>query len=128
MWRSAKRPERTSFLIGTVLWLPLLLNPELINPVAHRGSIDYQVHSPGFALVDHRLATLIYALIVCLPLLLTPMRRLRWLAGGLALAFTIAQLAFLYAFSSVWCYFSALLSLLVIWVLQEESSVVRPAI
>lgn len=115
-------------LLAALLWLPLLLNPELINPVVHRGSIDYQMQVPGFAPVNQRLVTLIYALIVCLPLLLTPIHRLRWLAGGLALAFTIAQLAFLYAFSSVWCYFSALLSLLVIWVLQGESPSVRPAL
>ena len=109
-------------LLGALLWLPLLLNPQLINPVVNRGSIDYQVLVPAFAPVGHRLVTLIYALIVCVPLLLTPLRRLHWLAGALALAFTMAQLAFLYAFSSVWCYFSALLSLLVIWVLQEEAA------
>ena len=64
--------------------------------------------------------TLLYALIVCLPLLLSPSWRLRWLALALALAFAIAQLAYLHAFSSVWCYFSAVLSILVLWVLAEE--------
>lgn len=38
---------------------------------------------------------------------------------GLAVSFAVAQLAFLHAFSSVWCYFSAVLSLLVLWILRE---------
>jgi hypothetical protein len=37
-----------------------------------------------------------------------PNRRLRWLA-------------FLPAFSSVWCYFSALISILPIWIIRDAS-------
>lgn len=107
------------WLLAALLWTPLLHHPGLISPVVRHGSIDYQAQPPLAALLGHQTVSHFYALIVCLPLLLAPGRRLRWLAVALALAFAVAQLAFLHAFSSVWCYLSALLSVLVVWVLRE---------
>lgn len=109
----------TGWLLAALLWTPLLRDPGRITPVVMHGSIEYQPQLPLAALLGHQPVSLLYALIVCLPLLLAPRRRLRWLALGLALAFAVAQLAFLHAFSSVWCYLSALLSILVVWVLGE---------
>jgi hypothetical protein len=43
-------------------------------------------------------------------------RRPPLLARGLAFALTIAQLAFLHGFGSVWCFLSTLLSMLVLCV------------
>jgi len=108
-------------LLGAGLWIPLLLDPGLINPIVRRGSIDYQVHPAWTDLLGHLAITLIYALIICLPLLLHPYRRLRLLGVALAVVFAVAQLAFLHAFSSVWCYFSALISSLVIWIMRDAS-------
>jgi hypothetical protein len=31
----------------------------------------------------------------------------------------VAQLAFLYAFTSVWCFFSALMSILLLWIIRD---------
>ncbi len=107
-------------LLAARLWIPLLLAPGLIDPIVRHGSIDYQASLSGPALLGHQPGSLLYALIVCLPLLLTSSRRLRWLAVALALAFVVVQVAYLHAFSSVWCYFSAILSVLVVWVLREE--------
>jgi len=39
----------------------------------------------------------------------------------MAVAFGVTQLAFLHAFSSVWCYFSALISMLLIWIIRPAS-------
>lgn len=107
-------------LLAMQLWIPLLLDPGLIQPIERHGSIDYQAEVSGSALLGHQPVTLLYALIICLPLLLSPSWRLRLLALALALAFAVAQLAFLHAFSSVWCYFSAVLSVLVVWVVGEQ--------
>lgn len=108
-------------LMAVLLWLPLLLDSRLISPIVRHGSIDYQVRLPWAESVNHLVVTLIYGLIICLPLLLNDCRRLRWLAVALVVSFAITQLAFLYAFSSVWCFFSALLSVLVIWILLGEA-------
>lgn len=114
------------WLVAAALWIPLLLDPGRIHPAVRHGSIDYQVWLPWSAHLGHGPGSLIYALIICLPLLLSSSRRLPWLAAALALAFAWAQLAFLHAFSSVWCYFSAVLSALVLWILQEEPATTQP--
>jgi hypothetical protein len=108
-------------VLALLLWLPLLAEPGRITPVVRQGSIDYQVLVPGSSLVSHGLVTLVYAGIICVPLLLTSGRRVWLLAAALVLAFGVAQVAFLHAFSSVWCYFSAVLSVLVVWILWTES-------
>lgn len=108
-------------LLGASLWVPLLLDPGLINPTVRGGSIDYQANPHWAVTVGHLPVTLIYGLIVCLPLLLHPYRRLNLLGLALAVAFVVAQVAFLQAFSSVWCYFSAWLSILVLWMVCDDS-------
>ena len=108
-------------LLAGSLWIPLMLHPDLITPIVHHGSINYQMQLSWADRLGHQPIRVIYALIICLPLLCHPNRRLCWLAFSLALGFAVAQLAFLYAFSSVWCYFSAVISVLVLWVLQGEA-------
>lgn len=109
-------------LLGAGLWIPLLFDPGLINPTVRGGSIDYQAHPPWADMMGHLPVTLLYVLIICLPLLLHPYRRLNLLGVALAVAFVVAQVAFLQAFSSVWCYFSALISILMLWILSDEAA------
>lgn len=114
------------WLLAVSLAVPLLVNASQVAPLLRQGSIDYQVRLPWSELLGHQPVTALYALIICVPLLLTPYHRLRWFAAALAVAFVVAQLAFLHAFSSVWCYFSAVLSLLVLWILREPQGQAAP--
>lgn len=107
-------------VLGVWLWVPLLLEPARVTPTVVLGSIDYHALIPSYGLVSHGWGTLIYGLIVTIPLLLTPLRRLRWFAGGLVAAFVYSQVAYTHAFTSVWCYAAALLSVLLIWVVDEQ--------
>jgi hypothetical protein len=72
--------------------------------------------------VSHGWGSLIYGLIVTVPLLLTPFRRLRWFAAAIVIASVYAQVAYLHAFSSVWCYLTAMLSALLLWVVDEPAA------
>jgi hypothetical protein len=51
-----------------------------------------------------------YALIVLVPLLFSTLRELRLFGVLVALSIVVASLAYGYAFVSVWCFFAALLS------------------
>ncbi len=55
------------------LWVPLLLEPARVTPTVVLGSIDYHALIPSYGLVSHGWGTLIYGLIVTIPLLLTPL-------------------------------------------------------
>ncbi|MEB3171285.1 MAG: DUF6629 family protein [Synechococcaceae cyanobacterium] len=107
-------------LLGLLLWLPLLWEPARCSPAVVRGSIDYHCLLLGAGRIGHGLGSVLYGLTVGLPLLLSPLVRLRWFGVLILVAFAITQVFYLYAFSSVWCYFSALLSMQVLWVVAEE--------
>jgi hypothetical protein len=109
-------------LLGAGLWFPLLFDTGLINPIVRLGSIDYQAKPPWTALSGHLAIALTYALIICLPLLLHPYRRLRLLGVALAVSFAVSQLAFQHAFTSVWCYLGALMSILLLWIIRDASA------
>jgi hypothetical protein len=53
--------------------------------------------------------------------------RLRWFGGSLLAAFLITHLAYGYAFTSVWCLFSALLSASLFWILRDPQPLALPA-
>ncbi|MFO7629978.1 MAG: DUF6629 family protein [Prochlorococcaceae cyanobacterium] len=107
-------------VLGVLLWLPLLLDPSRLDPTVVHGSIDYRTQLLAEDLIGHGLGSLIYATTITVPLLLTPYRRLRWFVALLLLSFSAAQVLYLYAFSSVWCYFAAVLSAQVLWIVLEE--------
>jgi hypothetical protein len=109
-------------MLGLWLWVPLLLDPVRVTPTVVLGSIDYNALIPAYGVVSHGWGSLIYGLIVTIPLLLTPLRRLRWFAAAVMAGFVYAQVAYLHAFSSVWCYIVALLSVVLIWVVEEPGT------
>jgi hypothetical protein len=108
-------------LLAAALWLPLLQHPALVQPVIRHGSIAYHMPFPLLGYGGLSLAKVVYVLIICVPLLLTGVAGLRWFSLFIAAAFVLAHLAYSHAFSSVWCYFSALLSLMLFWILRERS-------
>ena len=108
-------------LLAAALWLPLLQHPALVQPVIRHGSIAYHMPFPLLGYGGLSLANALYLLIICVPLLLTGVAGLRWFSLSIAAAFVLAHLAYSHAFSSVWCYLSALLSLLLFWILRDRS-------
>lgn len=98
-------------LLGLVLWLPLLMAPGRAGPVVLAGSLHYGVVDflQGTPLAHTGPA--IYLMFIALPLLLVPRGSVRLFALSLTLAALVAQLWWQYAYTSVWCFFSALLSL-----------------
>jgi len=120
-WR--RRLIRLLALVGLAfglgLWLPLPLDSDRLQIVVVGGSIHYATTFLGSGVINHTLGSGLYALLVGLPLLLVPSGRLRLFGLLVLLAFALAQLAYLHAFTSVWCYFAAVLSALAVWVVSE---------
>jgi hypothetical protein len=121
-----RRPARV-FLAALVLvspvwlWLyaPLATDPGrwLSTEVVHH-SIAYQFSSlPAFQLAPRALWRVAYLASICGPLLVASPGSggglLRAVGGGVVAAlFVVTYLIYWYAFTSVWCFFAALLSLL----------------
>ncbi len=111
--------QGAGLVLGIGLWLPLLLQPTRIEPVVLKGSIDYGLTllmSGGLA----ESIRYLYAVVIGLPLLLLPCAWLRSFGVALLASGLVAEWAYRQAFLSVWCYLSALLSVLIVWIIYTK--------
>lgn len=111
--------QGAGLVLGIGLWLPLLLQPTRIEPVVLKGSIDYGLTllmSGGLA----ESIRYLYAAVIGLPLLLLPYAWLRSFGVALLASGLVAEWAYRQAFLSVWCYLSALLSVLIVWIIYTK--------
>jgi hypothetical protein len=116
---------RALFLFGLAmglwLWLPLLVEPWRIHPSVLLGNLNYTIVTPLHGVLGLDQGSLLYGLVITLPLMLTGSRRLGVFALALALAFALAWFGYRHALPSSWCFFSAALSLLLLWVVREPT-------
>ena len=111
--------QGAGLVLGIGLWLPLLLQPTRLEPVVLKGSIDYGLKllmSGGLA----ESIRYLYAAVIGLPLLLLPYAWLRSFGVALLASGLVAEWAYRQAFLSVWCYLSALLSVLIVWIIYTK--------
>ena len=116
---------RGFFLLGLVmglwLWLPLLLEPWRLQPTVLLGNLNYRSVTPLHSVLGLAQGSLLYGVVITLPLMLTGSRRLGAFALALAMAFALAWFGYRHALPSSWCFFSAALSLLLLWVVREPA-------
>lgn len=97
---------------GTVLYVPILLNPEQLRiDVAHH-SLTYGYDEPlGLKLAPQIVWRLFYLAIISLPLVLVRNKQLVGYSTALVASAFISHTIFWYAFASVWCLFAAIIAL-----------------
>jgi hypothetical protein len=106
-------------LFGASLYLPFLFSPERFAPIVNQGSIDYQTQLIYDPFIPRSVARLMYLLIVVVPLWLSPSRELKIYGCAIPLALIITAWFYNYAFISVWCFFAAILSVSILYILRS---------
>jgi hypothetical protein len=124
-------------LIWFWLYLPLATDPGrwLTVSVAHH-SIRYEFDDlPGFDLVNRNIWRICYLLAICVPFYLCQQKgqpggsKIALWAGLLVAAvFLVSALVFWYAFTSVWCFFAAILSLALVGFFHQLSKPTAPSV
>jgi hypothetical protein len=107
------------------LYLPLALDPErwLVTEVVGH-SLHYEFSGlPAFQAVPRGVWRGLYLVAVCAPLAACSTGPRARLVGGLAVtaSFVVSYLFFWYAFTSVWCFFAAVLALFLCQVFRQLS-------
>ena len=124
-----QRPSMKRWLGGIVaigllfslsLYLPMLLYPNAFDAIVNQGSIDYQTHLIYDTLWPRDVSRFIYLTIVVLSMWLADRWGSRLFAGLSALSLVVTYGAFNYAFVSVWCFFAAVLSLYIVYIIQSD--------
>lgn len=108
-------------LLGALLYASLLRGQAELHVSIVQHSLLYQ-HRPLFDLHwnDWVVRTL-YALVVTLPFLVSNLFALRIFGALLALSLALSAVYFDHAFTSVWCFFAAILSLFLVRLLQAST-------
>lgn len=104
--------------LGAVLYLPLLINPDWAAPIVIQGSIEYQARFLTDA-IPVGLSRLIYGLVLLVPYFLSSYWDIKVWGALIALSALLSYLVFNYVFVSIWCFFAAVLSIYVIYVLVK---------
>ena len=112
-------------LYGLLLWIPLLLDPPGAIPTVLQGSLHYPV--PGLlpGSIGRWVGPPLYAALIAVPLLL-PRGELRGFGLSVLLALVLVQVGWATALPSVWCFFSAVLSLQIVWLVTRPRPLPGP--
>jgi len=95
---------------GLSLFVPLLVNPDWLTVDLARGSILYDTRLIYDDAVSKTVLRVTYAGVICLPLLASTAHGVRFFGVLVTLSVLVAFLFATYAFTSIWCYFAALVS------------------
>jgi hypothetical protein len=106
------------------LYLPLLLDPSWLTVHVERHSIIYDSRLIYDGVVPHFALRLLYAAIICLPLLASSATLVKIFGILISLSVGLTFAFATYAFTSVWCFFAAVLS---VWIAVVMRRAPRPA-
>lgn len=111
-------------LLGAAMYLPLLNNPGWVSVSIVGHSIDYELKFISDTYVSQQVVTVFYLLVILVPLMLSSDLNHHSLGLLVFLSGLVAWLFFDWVFVSVWCYFAAIISLYISFVIARSAPVV----
>ena len=112
----------TGFVYGASLYLPLLLYPEWLSVTIIKDSILYQPVLIYDEIVSRTVVRVFYAFIVAVPLLFSTVSTLRLFGILIFVSVAASAVFFAYVFLSIWCFFAAILSAYIVYIVHREAS------
>ncbi|MEA5464850.1 DUF6629 family protein [Leptothoe sp. PORK10 BA2] len=110
------------FLFGSSLYEPFLFKAGSFLPTVAHSSIDYQTQLIYDRWFPRYVSRFIYLLIVVGPFWLAQSVQLKLFGSLVALSLIGTYLFYNYAFASVWCFFAAVLSLYIVYVVDSSTA------
>jgi len=98
------------FLFGASMYLPLLIEPNWVAVSIQQHAVYYDVTLIYDAVLPRYASTIIYAVIILLPLLLSSDRYHKVLGMLVTVSGLLTWIFFGLVFISVWCFFAAIIS------------------
>jgi len=110
-------------IFGLSMYIPLYTNDNWFSIAITNHSISYKVILIYDRIMPRQIVQFIYTLIVVLPLLFTSVKIIKRFGLMILMSIFLASYYFEYAFVSVWCYFSAILSSYLYFVLYQAKKI-----
>lgn len=111
------------FMYGALLYLPLVFQPDWLSVQVVHHSIEYNTRLIFDPWLSQEVERIIYALIILIPFALASNRALKRFGAAIALSAIASHWLLHQVFVSVWCFFAAILSLLIVFICQSSSKV-----
>lgn len=105
------------FLLGVYLYLPILLNNLPVSTSIAGNSIDYLTYQSHVMVPFY---IVLYVAITFLALIIASSKRMNILGWLVVLSAIVSMLCYKIVFTSVWCFFAAILSLYIIYIVYAE--------
>ena len=106
-------------VLGLISYLPMLMNAYSIQTHMCANSIQYNTHTILDALINTHVGKYIYIGIIILPALISRDWAVKLFGGLIFLSVLATYLFYSYAFNSVWCFFSAIISIYIIYIIRR---------
>jgi hypothetical protein len=100
--------------VGLLMYIPLWIHEHWLVIEVVNQSIFYNTTLLYDSYVSKTVGRVIYALIILVPLLLASDRHIKIFGIVIAVSATVFSIFFEYAFVSIWCFFSAVLSFFIL--------------
>lgn len=110
------------FIFGAIVYMPFLLSPESVQTSFDANRISYNAQTIFGSLFDTQWPRLLYMVIIILPFWLASYASIRWFGLLVLASVLITYMFYAYAFNSVWCFFSAIISMGIIAIVQHLPS------
>lgn len=110
----------TGVLFGTMMYIPLLFNPDWLNILIVHHSISYDFIFLSDPLVSQTKLGIFYSALILLPLVLSSDRYLNKLGALIFIAGIVSWIYFQWVFVSVWCFFAAIVSIYVFYIIARS--------
>lgn len=103
-------------ILGIILFMPILFSmiPVSTNIIKH--SIHYVAYQSNLVLWIYSIG---YVSVITIPFLLSSSQPIRFFGLMILLASLISYWLYLYVFTSIWCFFAAILSLYILYILRK---------
>ena len=106
---------------GLIMYIPLWFHEDWLIVELVRQSIEYKASLFYDEYIPRVVVRVFYGLIVVTPLILASDRYIKIFGVIITISVVIATVFFGYAFISVWCYFAAILSLYILFMIRQQS-------
>jgi len=107
------------FIFGVSMFLPFVLYDNWVSVSILNHSIIYKVNLIYDQFMTRQIIQFLYILIVVFPLLFSSLKVINYFGILILLSILMTSYYFEYAFVSVWCYFSAVLSAYLFFVIYQ---------
>ncbi|OGS96672.1 MAG: hypothetical protein A3H31_07920 [Gallionellales bacterium RIFCSPLOWO2_02_FULL_57_47] len=105
---------------GALVYSFMLFHPDWMSVAVREHSIDYDFSVPYRSSIHLPITpAMLYALTILVPLLISSHRQVRIFGGLVALSMVLASAVYGYAYVSVWCFFAAVLSLYIVYIIRH---------